>query len=175
MPVSIHAMSAPLFLRMLQNMNTWLDKAEAHATAKKFDVNNLLQARLAPDMIDLAGQYRIATAWAKNGACRLANQTPPDFPDTDKTLAELRARNLRTSDILSSLNPKDFAGSDERMLTVPLGPEIKLNVSGTEYLFNLTFTNFYFHVTTAYAILRHNGVELGKGDFLAGAVNVPGR
>jgi uncharacterized protein len=172
--LSMHAISAPMYVALLNNLNTWLDKADELAKAKKFDVDVLLNARLAPDMMPLWGQVQIATAWAKNCQCRLAGQTPPDFPDTDKTLPQLKARIARAIDIVQSISAADLEGSAERMINVNLGPEIKLNLPGVEYLTRLALPNFYFHVTTAYDILRHNGLDLGKKDFLVGAFEVPG-
>lgn len=168
--ISMHAASAPMFTLMLNNLNAWLDKAEAHAAAKKFDIDVLLAARLAPDMLALSGQIALATAFAKNAMCRLAGETPPDFPDTDKTLAEFRARVARTLDIVNSFAPEALAGSAAREVTVRVGPDDTMTMSGADYLLKFALPNFYFHITTAYDILRQNGVDLGKRDFLAGAL-----
>lgn len=167
---ALYAASAPMFVIMLNNLNTWLDKAEAHAAAKKFDIEVLMQARLAPDMLSLAGQISLATAFAKNAMCRLAGQTPPDFPDTDKTLADYRARIARALDIVQSIAEADFAGAEERAVSVRVGPDATINASGSDYFYKFGLPNFYFHMTAAYALLRHNGVELGKKDFLAGTL-----
>lgn len=174
--LNMHALSAPIYVAMLNNLSSWLDKAEALATEKKFDIDVLLSARLAPDMIDLRGQIHIATSWAKNSQCRLAGETPPDYSDADiKTLEQLRARITRTLDIVQSFDAKALEGSDTREITVQLGPEIKLTQPGFDYLTKLALPNVWFHLTTAYAILRHNGVPLGKQDFLAGMFTIPGR
>ena len=173
--LSMHAISAPMYVALLNNLNTWLDKAEELSKAKKFDMEVLLSARLAPDMMPLRGQIQIATAWAKNCQCRLAGQTPPDYPDTDVTLAQLRARIARTIDIVHSISSADLEGSAEREITVNLGPEIRITQPGVDYLIRLALPNFYFHVTTAYDILRHNGLDLGKKDFLVGAIDLPGQ
>ena len=172
--VSIHTASAPMFVVLLNNLNTWLDKAEAHATAKKIDMDVLLSARLAPDMLPLRGQIALATAFAKNTVCRLAGDPPPDYPDTDVTLAQLRARIARTIDIVQSYPAAKFDGADERSITVNMGPEIKVTMTGADYLMKFALPNFYFHTTTAYDILRHNGLDLGKKDFLMDAVEIPG-
>lgn len=174
MSFTLHDASAPTFVALLTNLNSWLDKAEALATAKKFDIENLLGARLAPDMLPLRAQIHIATAWAKNAMCRAAGQTPPDFPDTDVTLAQLRARVTRAIDIVQSISAKDFEGAAERPVAFTLGPEIKLTLPGSDYVIGVAMPNFYFHITTAYDILRHNGVDLGKRDFMVGTFKMPG-
>lgn len=175
MTISMHALSAPIYVAMLNNLNAWLDKAEAVAAEKKFDMEVLLSARLAPDMLPLRGQIHIATAWAKNSQCRLAGDTPPDFPDTDVTLEQLRARIARSLDIVQSYDEKALAGAETRTVTFNLGPEIKMSQTGLDYLTKLALPNFWFHVTTAYDILRHNGVSLGKQDFLVGMFDIPAR
>lgn len=175
MTFSIYQASAPMFVALTKNMGTWLDKAEVHAKAKKFDIEVLMQARLAPDMIPLHGQIHIATSWAKNAMCRLAGQTPPDFSDTEKTFPEMKARIARTLDLVQSISEADLKDAATRQVNFNLGPEIKMQMAGADYLVKLAYPNFYFHVTTAYDILRHNGIELGKQDFLAGAFEVPGR
>lgn len=173
--LNMHAISAPIYVALLNNLNTWLDKAEALAAEKKFDIEVLLTSRLAPDMLPLRGQIHIATAWAKNSQCRLAGQTPPDFADTDITLEQLRARIARTLDIVHSISEKDLEGSESRTIEYKLGPEIKMSQTGLDYLTRMALPNFYFHLTTAYDILRHNGMSLGKQDFLAGMFEIPGR
>jgi len=170
--ISMHAVSAPMFTTMLNNLNTWLDKAEAYASERKFDVETLLQARLAPDMLPLSGQIALATAFAKNAMCRLAAQTPPDFPDTDKTLADFRARIARALDIVQSISAADLEGSAEREVTIRVGPDKSATMSGADYLCKFALPNFYFHLTTAYDILRHNGLSVGKQDFLAGTIKL---
>ena len=174
MSFTLHQASAPMFVALLTNLNTWLDKAEAYAKAKNFDIENLLAARLAPDMLPLRSQIHIASAWAKNAMCRAAGQTPPDFPDTDVTLAQLKARIQRAIDIVQSVSPKDFEGAVERPVTFNLGPEIKLTLPGADYVMNVAMPNVYFHVVTAYDILRHNGLDLGKRDFMIGMFKMPG-
>ena len=172
--LSIHTISAPIYVALLNNLNAWLDKAEEYAKAKKFDIEVLLSARLAPDMLPLRGQIHLATAWAKNCQCRLAGQTPPDYPDTDITLEQLRARIARTIDIVKSISAADLEGADARIVNYNLGPEIKMSQPGVDYFTRMALPNFYFHITTAYDILRHNGLALGKPDFLAGVIELPG-
>jgi len=171
--VSIHSASVPMFVTLMKNLNTWLEKAEAYAAEKKFDVNVLATARLAPDMLPLAAQVDISTAWAKNCMYRLAGQTPPDYPSSEPTIAGLKARIARALDDVQSIQAKDLEGAGERRVQFNLGPEIKMDLSGCEYLFNVALPNFYFHVTTAYDILRHNGLTIGKQDFLMGAFEIP--
>ena len=172
--LSVHAISAPIYVALLNNLNTWLDKAEEYAKAKKFDMEVLLLSRLAPDMLPLRGQIHLATAWAKNCQCRLAGQTPPDYPDTDITLEQLRARIARTIDIVKSISAADLEGADARVVNYNLGPEIKMSQAGVDYFTRMALPNFYFHITAAYAILRHNGMQLSKPDFLAGMIELPG-
>jgi hypothetical protein len=168
--VSLHAASAPTFLQILNNLSHWLDKAQAHAAAKSFDAETLLAARLAPDMLPLSGQLALATAFAKNAMCRLAQREPPDFPDIEKSIADHRARIARAVSIVESVTAADLEGAGERSLTVRVGPDQTMTMSGQDYLFRFALPNFWFHATTAYAILRHNGVALGKRDFLTGGV-----
>ena len=163
---SLHRASAPNFIRQLNHLNAWFDKAEAHAKAKKFDVEVLLQARLAPDMFTLIGQVQLATAFAKNALCRLAGQEPPDFPAAEKTLADLRARIARTLAIVQAISPDQLQGAATRQVTVRTGPDTSMTMTGEDYLFNFSLPQFYFHVTMTYALLRHNGVDLGKRDFV---------
>ncbi|MET0183532.1 MAG: DUF1993 domain-containing protein [Caulobacterales bacterium] len=169
MSVHLHDAAAPTFLRVLAAMESWLDKAASHAADKKFDPEILLQARLAPDMLPLLGQYALATAFAKNTMCRLAGQTPPDFPDAEKTIADVRARIARARGIVESITRDDFKDAATREITFQAGPDTKLTLSGSDYFFGFSLPNFYFHATTAYALLRHNGLPLGKMDFMGAA------
>lgn len=164
--VSLYDACAPTFVTTLTAMGKWLDKAEAHAAAKKFDISHLLEARLAPDMFSLREQTQMATAFAKNAMCRVAGQTPPDFPDAERTLADVRARIARTLAIVQAVRPADFEGAAERQITVQTGPDTHMTLSGADYLFRFSLPQFYFHATAAYTILRHNGVSLGKMDFM---------
>ena len=152
--------------RMLTNLNNWLDKASEFATAKKFDPNNLLTARLAPDQFALARQVQAACDAAKFAAARLGNKEAPAHPDTETTIPELKARIQVVLDYLGSFTEADFADAKDCTVKLPFAPG--MGMTGCDYLTELALPNFYFHITTAYAILRHNGVELGKRDFLGG-------
>ena len=165
MALDMHSASVPIFVRMLGNLVTWLDKAEAHATAKKFEPSVYLTARLAPDMLPLPTQIQIACDAAKFCIARLAGSEGPAFPDDEKTLADLRQRVAKTIDYLKSVPAAQIIGSDAKEISVPrrAGP---ITMSGEAYLKHFALPNFFFHVTTTYALLRHNGVELGKMDFL---------
>ena len=165
MALDMHSASVPIFVRMLGNLITWLDKAEAHATAKKFEPSVYLTARLSPDMLPLPTQIQIACDAAKFCIARLAGSEGPAFPDDEKTLADLRQRVTKTIDYLKSVPAAQIIGSDAKEISVPrrAGP---ITMSGEAYLKYFALPNFFFHVTTTYALLRHNGVELGKMDFL---------
>jgi len=165
MALSMHSASVPVFTRMLGNLTQWLDKAEAHAAARKFDPAVLLGVRLAPDMLPLSKQIQIACDTAKFGVARLAGVEAPKFDDTETTLAELRERVRKTVDFVESVPSAKIEGSEERDITVPRrdGPMV---FKGETYLKHYALPNFFFHVTTTYALLRHNGVELGKNEYL---------
>lgn len=166
MTISMHSASLPVFVKMLGNLSVWLDKAEAFAAAKKFEVSVLLNARLAPDMLPLVRQIQIVCDSAKFGIARLAGADAPKMEDTETTLPELRARIQRTLDFIQSVPSAQFEHSEEREIQVPLRGRDPLQFKGEDYLSFFAMPNFYFHLTTAYAILRHQGVELGKADFL---------
>ena len=165
MSVSMYQASIPGIVRMLGNLSAILDKAAAWAEAKKIDPAVLIGARLAPDMIPLSGQIQIATDMAKGAGARLAGIEPPRYEDTEKTFEELKARLAKTIDFLNGLDAAKLDGSEDRSITIKAGPR-ELTFSGRDYLFGFVLPNVYFHLTTAYAILRHNGVELSKGDYL---------
>ncbi len=161
----MHAATAPVFARMLTNMLAWLDKAQAHAVARRFDPGNYLGLRLAPDMLPLTRQIQIATDGAKGCMARLAGLEVPKWDDTESTLDDLRARIRRTQDYVASFTPEQLAGSEAREVVVPTRTG-ELRFSGEDYLRHFVLPNFYFHATTAYALLRHAGVEIGKRDYL---------
>ncbi|MDE1145574.1 MAG: DUF1993 domain-containing protein [Azospirillaceae bacterium] len=165
MSLSMYQASVPVFLRLLGNLSAILDKAAAHAEAKKIDPSVFINARLAPDMLHLARQVQIATDSAKGAAARLAGVEVPSFADTETTFPELQARIAKTVDFLKTVTAEQIDGSEERTITLKLRGEEK-NFPGQTFLLFMALPNFYFHVTTAYDILRHNGVELGKSDFL---------
>jgi uncharacterized protein len=166
MSISMHSASVPIFLRMLNNLSAWLDKAAAHAEVRKFDVSVLLGSRLYPDMLPLSSQVQIACDTAKFCVARLAGADAPKFEDTEKTLEEFKARIAKTVDYLQSVPASQLDGSEGRTVSVPRRGKEPLQFTGETYLKHYALGNFYFHATTAYAILRHNGVELGKADFL---------
>lgn len=165
MTISMHSASVPVFRRMLGNLLLWLDKAEAHAAAKKFDTSVYLAARLAPDMLPFTRQIQIACDGAKFGVARLAGVEAPKFEDNEASLAELRERVRRTLDFVESVPAAQIDGTEDKDVIVPRrdGP---ITLKGEFYLKHFVLPNFYFHVTTTYALLRHNGVELGKADYL---------
>jgi uncharacterized protein len=169
MALTMHSASVPIFVRMLGNLVTWLDKAEAHATAKKFESNVYLAARLAPDMLPLPQQIQIACDAAKFCVARLAGVEAPPFADDEKSIADLRQRVMKTIDYVQSVPADKIVGSDAREITVPRRAGA-LTMSGEAYLKHFALPNFFFHVTTTYALLRQNGVELGKTDFLGAAL-----
>ena len=165
MAISMYRASVPAFLQMLPAMSACLDKAQAYATAKKIDPSVLLQSRLYPDMLPLARQVQIACDFAKNTTARLAGVEPVKIEDTETTIDQLKARIARTIDLVKEFKPSQIDGSEERDITIPLGGQTR-SFKGENYLTGFGLPNFFFHVTTAYAILRHNGVELGKNDYM---------
>jgi uncharacterized protein len=166
MSLSMHSVSAPVFIRMLKNMLVWLDKAEAHATARKFDANNYLGLRLAPDMLPFTRQVQIASDAAKGCMARLAGHEVPKWDDGEATLADVRVRIQKTIDYVASFAPAQLEGSGSRQITIPRRAGDPLQFDGEAYLKHFALANFYFHVTTVYALLRNAGVEIGKGDYL---------
>lgn len=165
MTVSLYDVSVPVFTRMLTNLLAIMDKAEANAAERKFDTIVLVNARLAPDMIPFRGQIMIATDHVKGCVSRLAGREVPSWPDTEETFAELRARITKTLDLAATITPKDLEGSETRQVTIKVGGN-DLTMAGLDYLTQRAMPNFYFHVTTAYAILRANGVPIGKRDYI---------
>lgn len=165
MSISMHSASVPVFVRMLGNLVAWLDKAEAHAAQKKFDPAVYMSARLAPDMLPFAKQIQIACDGAKFCVARLAGVDGPKFEDNEATLEELRARVRKTMDFVQSVPAAQVDGSDDKDISVPRRDGAMV-MKGEAYLKHFALPNFYFHVTTTYALLRHCGVELGKIDFL---------
>jgi len=168
MKISMHAMSVDVFTHALGNLSAFLEKGQAHATQRKFEPAVLLASRLAPDMLPLTRQVQIACDVAKNGVARLAGQEPPRFPDTEASFEELHARIARTLDYLKGVPASALEGAETRDIKVPTR-DGTLEFKGLEFLQHWAIPNVFFHVTTAYAILRHNGVELGKRDFLGNA------
>ncbi len=165
MSLSMYQSSIPVFIRLFDALTAILDKAAAHAAAKKFDTSVYLTMRLAPDMLTFAHQIRIASDNAKGCAARLAGVEPPKFADEEKTLDELKERLAKTSAYLKTLKPEQFNGSETRAITLEMRSGT-LHFNGLDYLLNFGLPNVYFHVTTAYNLLRHAGVDIGKKDFL---------
>ena len=165
MTLSMYQASVPVFTRMLENLSAILAKAAAHAEAKKIDPAVFINARLAPDMFALARQVQIASDAAKGCVARLAGVEVPSYPDTEATFPELQERVAKTIAFVKGFTAQQIDGSEERTCILKVrGDEMKFR--GQDYLFKLSIPNFFFHVTTAYDILRHNGVELGKMDYL---------
>jgi len=165
MTISVYGMTVPIFTRMLTNLLAIMDKAEANATERKFDTLVLSNMRLAPDMIPFRGQVMIATDHVKGCVSRLAGREIPSWADTEETFPELRARIQKALDLLALTSPEDLEGGDEREVTLKLGGK-DVTMSGQTYLVERALPNFFFHVTTAYAILRHGGVPVGKRDYI---------
>jgi len=169
MPVSMHSMSVPIFVRMLNNMLVWLDKAEAHAVAKKFDPKNYLGMRLTPDMLPFSAQIQIATDSVKGCLARLAGIEAPKWADDEASFDELRARIKKAIEYAQSVPAAKLDGSETRDINVPMGPGRIVPFKGEVFLKHFSLPNFFFHCTMSYALLRQGGVELGKMDFLGGA------
>ncbi|OGI66371.1 MAG: hypothetical protein A2W18_13395 [Candidatus Muproteobacteria bacterium RBG_16_60_9] len=168
MNISMYQSSVPVFVRMLNNLAEILKKAAAHAETKKIDPAVLLQTRLYPDMFALARQVQIATDTAKGCAARLAGVEPPRYEDKESSFPELLARIDKTIAYAKSIKPDQIDGSEDRPIVLKVRDQ-SINFTGLAYLLNFALPNFYFHVATAYDLLRHNGVELGKQDFLGRA------
>ena len=169
MTISMSSASVPVFKNMLGNLSHLLDKAQAHAEAKKFDPSALTQYRLAPDMLPFTRQILIACDAAKNGIARISGVEAPKFEDKEATFPELKERIQKTLDYLDSVPAAKLDGTEDKEITFPSGRDSTRTMKAQAYLLNWAMPNVFFHVTTAYAILRHNGVELGKGDYLMGA------
>lgn len=162
---SLYAIAVPLMSAALKNLSAVVAKGEANAKERGIDPQVFLSARLAPDMYPFSRQVQIATDNAKGAACRLAGRPVPSWPDEEKTFEELQARISKARDLLKSVKPEEFAGAETRPVTLKLRSG-EISFDGIGYLTRFALPNFFFHVTTAYAILRHLGVPLGKTDFL---------
>ena len=160
--------SVPVFARALTNLSAIFDKAAAHAEAKKIDQAVFMAARLAPDMLALPRQVQIATDTARRSAARLAGAEAPAFDDNEASFGDLKTRIAKTVDYMKTVTPAQIDGSEERSIVMKVGGR-DVNFTGRDYLLGFALPNFFFHVTTAYDILRHNGVEIGKMDFLGRA------
>ena len=163
--MSFYDASVPAFLQILGSLTKILTKAEAHCAAKNIAPEVLLGARLYPDMLPFSKQIQLVCDFAAKGCARLTHSEVPTTPDTEKTFEELKARLARTIDYVKAFKPAQFDGADAREVTFPVGPAT-MTLKGQQFLNNFAFANFYFHAATAHGILRHNGVEIGKRDFL---------
>jgi uncharacterized protein len=161
----MYSMSVPVFAKTLGNLSAILDKAAAHAEAKKIDPAVLLASRLYPDMFPLTKQVQVACDFAKGTVARLAGEDPPKYDDNETTIEALKARIARTVDYVQGFQAARFAGAEERDVQMKIRDQT-LSFKGLPYLAHMALPNFFFHATTAYDILRHNGVELGKRDFI---------
>lgn len=173
MSISMHSSSAPLFVRSLTAMLTWLDKAEESAKARNFDPKIFLTHRLAPDMFPFVRQVQVATDSAKNCVARLSGAEPPTWEDNEDSTDALRERIQKTIDYVESISASDIDGSETREILMPAGPDRTLKFEGQAFLTGFSIPNFYFHAAMAYALLREAGVDLGKMDFL-GAMDMRG-
>jgi uncharacterized protein len=165
MTISMYQASVPSLIRSLNNLAVILEKGAAHAEAKKIEPSVLINSRLAPDMFPLSKQVQIVSDVARRGAARLAGLDAPEMADTETTFAELIDRTHQTIAYLKTLNPAQIDGSEAKEIILPMGKQ-SITFEGMPYLLSFVLPNVYFHVTTTYSILRHNGVELGKIDFL---------
>jgi hypothetical protein len=161
----MYAMSVPVFVKSLGSLSAILDKAAAHAEARKIDPSVLLAARLYPDMFALTKQVQVACDFAKGSVARLAGQEPPKYDDTETTIDALKARIARTITFVQGFAESQFEGSETREISLKIRDQV-LTYKGYPYLAHIALPNFFFHAVTAYDILRHNGVELGKRDFI---------
>jgi len=164
--MSFYDATVPAFLQILGSLTKILTKAEAHCRAKNIQPEVLLSARLYPDMLPLSRQIQMVCDFAGKSCARLTHCEVPSTPDTEKTFDELRQRLARTIDYVKAFKPAQFEGADARDVTFPIGPTNTMTLKGQQFLNNFAFPNFYFHAATAHGILRHNGVEIGKRDFL---------
>lgn len=169
MTISMSKASLPVCTRMLNNLSHILSKAEQFVEAKKIDPTALTGYRLAPDMFPFSRQVLIACDAAKNGVARLAGIEAPKFEDTETTLAQLQERIQKTLAFIATVPAAALDGTEDKEVTFPAGPGKTRTMTGQAYLCNWVLPNLYFHITTAYSILRHNGVEVGKIDYLMGA------
>jgi hypothetical protein len=165
MPISMYRAAVPTLVQLLNSLSGILDKAAAHAEAHKIEPAVLIGYRLAPNMYPLSRQIQVASDMAKACVARLAGETPPNWPDTETSFPELKQRLAKTLDYVQGFKPEQIDGSEDRQITIKAGT-VELHFAGEAYLTHWVIPNFTFHATTAYAILRHAGVELGKRDFL---------
>ena len=171
MSTSLYHATVPVFVQTLEALNAIIDKAAAYAEAHKIDAAVLLSSRLRPDMLPFVRQTQIVCDGAKNMTARLAGVEAPRFEDNEASFDDIKARIKKTLDFIGSVNARDVEAGENREIVFPLGPN-KMKMKGPDYIFHFALPNFYFHLTTAYGILRHNGVEIGKRDFLGAVVGI---
>ena len=164
--MSFHDVVVPAYLQILNSLTGILAKAEAHCAAKKIAPEVLLGSRLYPDMLPLSKQVQLVCDFATKGCARLTHSEVPSIPDTENSFEELKARLARTIDYVKAFKPAQFEGAETRDVTFPAGPDKSITMKGQQFLGSFSLPNFYFHAATAHGILRHNGVEIGKRDFL---------
>jgi len=164
--MSFYDAAVPAYLQMLNSLSGLLTKAEAHCKAKNIQPEVILGSRLYPDMLPFSKQIQLVADFAAKGCARLTHSEVPSTPDTEKTFEELKQRLAKTADYVKSFKPAQFEGADQKDVTFPAGPDRSITVKGQQFLSSFSFPNFYFHAATAHGILRHNGVEIGKRDFL---------
>jgi hypothetical protein len=164
--MSLYEATVPPFLQILGALSGLLTKAEAHCKAKNIKPEVLLSARLYPDMLPLSTQIQLASDFAAKGCARVTHSEVPSTPDTEKTFEELKQRLAKTIAYVSGYKPEQFEGADATDVTFPAGPNNTMTLKGQQFISHFAFPNFYFHAATAHGILRHNGVEIGKRDFL---------
>ena len=165
MPISVSRSSVAVCVRLLGSLDVFIDKADAYVSSRKLDADALLLARLYPDMYHFTRQVQATTDQARN-IVRLLGSEPPKYENSEKNFADLKTRVAKTSSFLNSFDVAQLDASADAQLALPMGGQT-MQMSGADYLLNLVMPNFYFHLTAAYSILRHNGVEVGKRDFLA--------
>jgi hypothetical protein len=165
MPLSLYQASVPVHIRQLNGLSAILDKAISYCAERKIDPAAVLHARLSPDMFPLLRQVQVACNHAERGATRLAGMESPTHGDKETSFEELKTRIADTITFLESIDPKKMEGVEDREITFPVGQR-QMTLKGADYLFHFSLPNFYFHVTTAYNILRHNGLQIGKQDFM---------
>jgi len=166
MSVSIHDSCIPTFVQMLSCQRAILEKAEAHAKARKIDESVLLNARLFPDMFPFKKQIQILTDFCNRAAARLSGSEIPSSSDTEESFAELKERVSKTLSFVTSLKPEQFEGAEAKTFEIPMGGDKKMEMTGQSYLFHFVLPNVVFHAATAYGILRHSGLEIGKINFM---------
>ncbi|WP_027552958.1 DUF1993 family protein [Bradyrhizobium sp. Cp5.3] len=164
--MSFYDAVVPAYLQMLNSLTGLLNKAEAHCAAKKIEPSVLIGSRLFPDMLPFGKQIQLVSDFAAKGCARLTHTEVPSTPDTETTFAELKQRLAKTIDFVKSFKPEQFEGADAKDVTFPAGPDRSVTLKGQQFFSSVSLPNFYFHATTAHGILRHNGVEIGKRDFL---------